>query len=148
MHTKQKIRYTQVAPFIRMSKRIKNYIKCELIQNNNSMAILTEQFLEIREKWSLLNVLLSCIINVFKYFKWLRGENYLLNKIKFSMNTHYFSLNDAFFKTILYFLGEILKLGYVCTCYAWSSYFQTITINLFLFQWFPNSQKFRNMPFP
>lgn len=42
----------------------------------------------------------------------------LLGKMKFSMNTHYFSSNDALFKTILYFLGEILKLGYVSTWYA------------------------------
>lgn len=42
----------------------------------------------------------------------------LAKQMKLSMNAHYFSLNDAFLKAILYFLGEILKLGYGSPCYA------------------------------
>lgn len=40
------------------------------------------------------------------------------NKMKFSSNIHYFSLNYAFFKNTIKFLAEILQLGYVSTCYA------------------------------
>ena len=41
-----KRRYTKIAHFIGMLKMVSDYINCVPIQSSNTMAILSEQFLE------------------------------------------------------------------------------------------------------